>query len=61
MYTELLTKLWDARDVANEMFNDDGTWRTSVYYNTLGPSFISVALRAARAADPKAKLYLVSV
>ncbi|CCO30093.1 glycoside hydrolase family 10 [Rhizoctonia solani AG-1 IB] len=40
------------------MFNDDGTWRTSVYYNTLGPSFISVALRAARAADPKAKLYL---
>ncbi|CAE6334602.1 glycoside hydrolase family 10 [Rhizoctonia solani AG-1 IB] len=47
-----------AWDVANEMFNDDGTWRTSVYYNTLGPSFISVALRAARAADPKAKLYL---
>ncbi|ELU40332.1 glycosyl hydrolase family 10 domain-containing protein [Rhizoctonia solani AG-1 IA] len=46
------------RDVVNEMFNDDGTWRSSVFYNTIGPSFVAVALRAARATDAKAKLYL---
>ncbi|KAF8713853.1 putative xylanase, Glycoside hydrolase family 10, partial [Rhizoctonia solani] len=47
-----------AWDVVNEMFNDDGTWRSSVFYNTIGPSFVAVALRAARATDAKAKLYL---
>lgn len=35
-----------------------GTYRSSVFYNTIGPEFIPIALRAARKADPKAKLYI---
>ncbi|RDB25917.1 Endo-1,4-beta-xylanase [Hypsizygus marmoreus] len=45
-------------DVINEAFNDDGTFRSSVFFDTMGTSYIPVALRAARAADPATKLYI---
>ncbi|TFK40447.1 glycoside hydrolase superfamily [Crucibulum laeve] len=43
---------------STELFNEDGTWRNSVFYNTTGESFVATALRAAHAADPKTKLYI---
>ncbi|KAJ6571408.1 endo-1,4-beta-xylanase A precursor [Mycena capillaripes] len=41
-----------------EPFNDDGTLREFVFSETLGISYITTALEAARAADPTAKLYI---
>ncbi|KAJ7126333.1 hypothetical protein C8R44DRAFT_734205 [Mycena epipterygia] len=37
-------------------FNDDGTWCQYVIFNSLGSNYVSMALIAARAADPAAKL-----
>jgi len=45
-------------DVVNEAFNEDGTYRPTIFYNTLGPGYIADALRWAHEADPHAKLYL---
>ncbi|KAJ8463203.1 hypothetical protein ONZ51_g10408 [Trametes cubensis] len=39
-------------------FNDDGTWRETLWYTTLGTKYISLALHAASKADPHAKLYI---
>ncbi|MBO1330927.1 endo-1,4-beta-xylanase [Streptomyces sp. VRA16 Mangrove soil] len=47
-----------AWDVANEIMNEDGTYRENIFYKTIGPSYIADALRWARAADPRVKLYL---
>lgn len=47
-----------AWDVLNELFNEDGTYRTSIWYNALGTGFIANSLNWAHQADPAAKLYI---
>jgi endo-1,4-beta-xylanase len=48
----------EAWDVVNEAWLDNGTaLRSSVFLTQLGAGFIDEAFRAARAADPDAKLY----
>ncbi|CCM00687.1 uncharacterized protein FIBRA_02726 [Fibroporia radiculosa] len=57
-YGQILIHVRHAWDVINEPLNDNGTMREDVFYNTLGTSYIEIALTAARAADPNAKLYI---
>ena len=50
-------KIWHW-DVVNEIFNDDGTWRDTIWYRNLGPGYVADAFRWAHRADPNARLYL---
>ncbi len=43
-------------DVVNEALNEDGTHRSDIFQNEIGSSYIEEAFKAARAADPGAKL-----
>jgi endo-1,4-beta-xylanase len=45
-------------DVVNEPMADDGTLAPTVWRRFIGPDYVAQALRAARAADPRAKLFI---
>lgn len=46
-------------DVVNEAFDDEtpAGWRSTIWYEGIGPEYVELAFRAAREADPHAELY----
>lgn len=46
-----------AWDVCNECFEDDGSFRNSLFYQILGSDFIKLAFEYAHEADPDIELY----
>jgi len=46
-----------AWDVVNEALNENGTFRNSVFFRTMGTDFIPLSFAVAAAADPGTKLY----
>ncbi|MCK1818286.1 endo-1,4-beta-xylanase [Streptomyces sp. XM83C] len=44
-------------DVVNEVFEEDGSYRNSIWLEKLGPGYIADAFRWAREADPNVKLF----
>ena len=47
-----------AWDVVNEVFEENGQLRNSLWSRNFGEGFIAEAFRTARSADPSAKLYI---
>ncbi|RKF20316.1 hypothetical protein DBZ36_07700 [Alginatibacterium sediminis] len=47
-------KYWD---VVNEAFDDQGGYRDTIWYQVIGPDYISKAFQYAHAADPEALLF----
>jgi endo-1,4-beta-xylanase len=45
-----------AWDVVNEAFNGDGTYRSTLWYDTIGKEYIELAFQRARGTDPSVKL-----
>jgi endo-1,4-beta-xylanase len=45
-------------DVVNEPLAEDGSYRRSIWLDTIGPEYIELALRWAHEADPDARLFL---
>jgi endo-1,4-beta-xylanase len=45
-------------DVVNEPMADDGSLAPTIWQRFIGPDYIEQALRTARAADPRAKLFI---
>lgn len=45
-------------DVVNEMFNEGGSLRETVWLKTIGPDYLERAIRKAHEADPDAHLFL---
>jgi len=47
----------DAWDVCNECFEDDGSFRNSLFYQIMGEEFIPWAFQCAKEADPDVELF----
>ena len=45
-------------DVVNEAFEDDGSYRNTLFYEIIGKDYIPLAFQFAHEADPDAELYL---
>ncbi|NJP99482.1 endo-1,4-beta-xylanase [Streptomyces zingiberis] len=48
----------DRWDVVNEAFDEDGTFRDTIFHRALGEDYIAEAFRAAHRADPGAELFI---
>lgn len=60
-HIETMLKHFDGKayslDVCNEIFEDDGSYRNSFWYKTLGETYPEMILKAARKVGSAIKLY----